>query len=194
MSAEDVANHFQDLEYANGKRCELAAAFISMGPLKAQLLLQAAEHRAAAQALSDAVVRLCGTPNAGDAAAMAHDLKGPGFPLDPADGQAMLESCVDDASLTVAAYRHAIERGGLPHWMLEMLQARLDATRRQAERLSRLGSELALMPTPARLHDDEDPDLSFMDDPFAFELEFDHDGVALAPAAAPSAEAAARRT
>lgn len=136
MHAEDLANHLQDLEHANSRRCDLAARFIEIGPVKAQLLLQAAEHRAAAARLSNLVVRLYGTPNAGDSAAMVHDPQGPGFPHDHGDWYAMLRGCIDEARLTVSAYRDGIARGGLPAWMVTELDDNAAATERQAQRLA----------------------------------------------------------
>lgn len=192
MHAEDVANHLQDLEYANGQRCEWASTLIEAGPVKAQLLLQVAEHRAAALQWSDAVVQLRGTPNAGDAAAMAHDALGPAFPLDAGHADDMLRSCIEDARLTLEAYRKAADDRDLPEWMTGLLRERVAAIDRQLQQL--VGASLAASRwTPQRMHDDEDPDLSFMDDADPLELVVDHDGVAFAEPARDAKDASLRR-
>lgn len=182
MHAEDLANHLQDLEYSNGKRCDLAATLIESGPVKALLLLQAAEHRTAAEMWNDAVVQLRGTPNAGDAAAMAHDALGPGFPLDPANGWAMLQSCIDDAKLTLETYRSAAEDDQLPVWMQSLLRERVHVIEHHVEQLVRAGSDGTQRDTSPGFSGDEDPDMLFVgdQDAAALELVIDHEGVAFA--------------
>jgi hypothetical protein len=139
MDHSDLANHLMDIERAGAQRCDTSATLLEQGPLRAQLLLQAAEHRAAAEALNDAVVRLRGTPQSGEADIVLRDPAGPGFPIEaphqaPHEG-ALLDSCIAEAAGAVDSYRQAVKAAALPDWLQRLLAGRLAAAQDQLERL-----------------------------------------------------------
>ena len=135
MDASDIANHLMDVEYAGGQRCDGCAALLQPGPLQALLLLLAAEHRAAAAALNDAVVRLRGAPQSGEADVVLRDPAGPGFPAKTADEHALLANCIAEAEGSVQSYRRALEAPALPGWLQRLLAGRLGVAQDKLERL-----------------------------------------------------------
>jgi hypothetical protein len=137
MDLSDRVNRLMDVERAGEQRCNRSAHLASAGPVKALLLLQAAEHRSAAEALNDAIVRLRGTPQAGDADTVLRDPSGPGFPVDdPSDG-VLLGSCIDESIGAQGQYRQLLDEGGLPEWLDSLLVRLLQASQAQCERLTR---------------------------------------------------------
>ena len=142
MDASDLANHLMDVEYAGEQRCDSCAGLLQPGPLQALLLLLAAEHRAAAAALNDAVVRLRGAPQSGEADVVLRDPAGPGFPA-RADADVLLASCIAEAEGGVQRYQHALRADGLPDWLQRLLAGRLGVAQDQLERLLRARRELA---------------------------------------------------
>lgn len=135
MNASDLANHLMDVEYAGVQRCDACAALLPPGPLQAQLLLQAAEHRAAAEALNDAVVRLRGAPQSGEADVVLRDPAGPGFPGADADADALLASCIAEAEGSAQSYQRALQAQALPDWLHRLLAGQLGIAQQQLERL-----------------------------------------------------------
>lgn len=135
MDASDLANHLMDVEYAGAQRCDACAALLPPGPLQAQLLLQAAEHRAAAEALNDAVVRLRGAPQSGEADVVLRDPAGPGFPAADADEAALLASCIAEAEGGVQSYQRALQVQALPEWLQRLLAGQLGVAQHQLDRL-----------------------------------------------------------
>jgi hypothetical protein len=148
MDLSDRVNRLMDIERAGEQRCDRSAHLAASGPLKALLLLQAAEHRSAAAALNDAIVRLRGTPQAGDADTVLRDPSGPGFPVDdPTDG-VLLGSCIDESIGAEAEYRHVLDAGGLPDWLDSLLSGLLAAAQAQFRRL--MQARQAIDPGAAR--------------------------------------------
>lgn len=137
MDPSDLVNRLMDIERAGEQRCEASATVLHQGPLQAQLLLQAAEHRAAAEALNDAVVRLRGTPQSGEADVVLRDPAGPGFPINAGHERAALDSCIAEAEGALDSYRQALQHGGLPDWLQHQLAACLASAQDQLERLLR---------------------------------------------------------
>jgi hypothetical protein len=136
MDPSDLANHLMDIERAGAQRCDTSATLLQEGnPLRAQLLLQAAEHRAAAEMLNDAVVRLLGTPQSGDADIVLRDPAGPGYPIEAPHESELLASCIDEAEGAVDSYRQALQADALPDWLQRLLAQRLASTQVQLERL-----------------------------------------------------------
>jgi hypothetical protein len=136
MDLSDRINRLMDVERAGEQRCDRSAHLAAAGPVKALLLLQAAEHRSAAEALNEAIVRLRGTPQAGDADTVLRDPSGPGFPVDdPSDG-VLLGSCIDESIGAQAQYRQLLDEGGLPQWLGTLLSGLLHASRAQCDRLT----------------------------------------------------------
>ncbi len=135
MDPSDLANHLMDVESAGAQRCDACGTLLKPGPLQGLLLLLAAEHRAAAEALNDAVVRLRGTPQSGEADVVLRDPAGPGFPAETADEEALLGSCIDEAEGGVQCYREALQAGALPEWLQRLLAGRLGVAQEQLERL-----------------------------------------------------------
>jgi hypothetical protein len=135
MDLSDRINRLMDVERAGEQRCDRSAHLAAAGPVKALLLLQAAEHRSAAETLNDAIVRLRGTPQAGDADTVLRDPSGPGFPVgDPSDS-VLLASCIDESIGAQAQYRQVLDERGLPDWLDSLLAGLLHASRTQCERL-----------------------------------------------------------
>ena len=135
MDASDLANHLMDVEYAGAQRCDACAALLDPGPLQALLLLLAAEHREAAAALNDAVVRLRGAPQSGEADVVLRDPAGPGFPAKGAEEETLLANCIAESRGAVDSYRSALAATALPEWLQRLLAGRLDVARHQLERL-----------------------------------------------------------
>jgi hypothetical protein len=136
MDLSDLANHLMDIERAGAQRCDTSATLLQEGnPLQAQLLLQAAEHRAAAEMLNDAVVRLLGTPQSGEADIVLRDPAGPGFPIEAPDESALLASCIDEAEGALDSYRQALQVDALPDWLQRLLADRAASAQVQLERL-----------------------------------------------------------
>ena len=137
MDLSDRINRLIDVERAGEQRCNRSAHLAAAGPVKALLLLQAAEHRSAAEALNDAIVRLRGTPQAGDADTVLRDPSGPGFPVDdPSDG-VLLGSCIDESIGAQGQYRQLLDESVLPEWLDSLLVRLLQASQTQCERLTR---------------------------------------------------------
>ena len=135
MDCSDLANHLMDIEHAGARRCEVCAALLESGPPQAELVLQAAEHRAAAAALNDAVVRLRGTPQSGDADTVLRDPAGPGFPTDAQPDHVLLDNCIAETEGAAQVYRQALDGTALPEWLRRLLDGRLASTQRQLDRL-----------------------------------------------------------
>jgi len=135
MDPSDLVNRLMDIERAGEQRCTASAALVRQGPLKAQLLLQAAEHRAAAEALNDAVVQLRGTPQSGEADVVLRDPAGPGFPIDADQERVLLDSCIAEAEGALDSYRQALRQPGLPTWLQRQLGERLASAQDQFQRL-----------------------------------------------------------
>ena len=135
MDASDLANHLMDVEYAGAQRCDACAALLAPGPLQALLLLLAAEHREAAAALNDAVVRLRGAPQSGEADVVLRDPAGPGFPAKGTDEEALLANCIAESRGAVDSYRSALAATALPEWLQRLLAGRLGVAQHQLERL-----------------------------------------------------------
>jgi hypothetical protein len=140
MDASDIANHLMDVEQAGAQRCDGCAALLQPGPLQALLLLLAAEHRAAAAALNDAVVRLGGAPQSGEADVVLRDPAGPGFPPRTADEDTLLDTCVAEAEGSVQRYERALEAPALPEWLQHQLARHLGVAQDQLERLQQVRS------------------------------------------------------
>jgi type II secretory pathway component PulM len=135
MDASDLANHLMDVEHAGAQRCEASATLLAPGPLQALLLLQAAEHREAAAALNDAVVRLRGAPQSGEADVVLRDPAGPGFPAKTAAADTLLASCIAEAEGAVQTYHQALRAEALPEWLQRLLAGRLAVAQQQLEQL-----------------------------------------------------------
>jgi hypothetical protein len=140
MDASDLANHLMDVEYAGAQRCEACATLLDPGPLQALLLLLAAEHREAAAALNDAVVRLRGAPQSGEADVVLRDPAGPGFPTKGADEETLLANCIAEARGAVDSYRRALAGTALPEWLQRLLAGRLGVAQKQLDRLLQVRS------------------------------------------------------
>lgn len=143
MDWSDAVNRLTDIERAGEQRCDRSAHLAASGPLKALLLLQAAEHRSAAEALNDASVRLRGTPSAGDADALLRDPSGPGFPVGELGDGSLLASCIAEAEAAQAAYREVLDAGDPPDWLQQLLDQRLRVAQGQSDRLSQAREAIA---------------------------------------------------
>ena len=135
MDASDLANHLMDVEYAGAQRCEACATLLDPGPLQALLLLLAAEHREAATALNDAVVRLRGAPQSGEADGVLRAPPRPGVPTKGADEETQLANCITEARGAVDSYRRALAAAALPEWLQRLLAGRLGVAQQQLDRL-----------------------------------------------------------